>query len=105
MLLVVPNPNSLGKRLKGKNWVGFRDGTHISLFTPQKWLNLLGKEGFTIVKLFGDGMWDSPYLPFIPTIFQRIIFGLPPVFQVFSGMLFIPAYFGESMAVIAQKKT
>lgn len=101
--IVVPNPDSLGRKLKGKKWVGYRDKTHISLYNPSKWFKLLQKEGFNIERTFGDGLWDSPYLPFIPTKIQQLIFGLPAIIQTLLAVTFIPNNFGESIVIIARK--
>lgn len=101
--IVVPNTDSVGRKLKGKNWVGYSDKTHVSLFTPDKWFKLLEHEGFIIEKTFGDGLWDSPYFPYIPEIFQRLFFGLPAIIQTLLTFPFIPNNMGESMVIIAMK--
>lgn len=103
IFIVVPNPDSVGRKLKGKNWVGYRDKTHISLFKPQKWFKLLQENGFVIRKIFGDGLWDSPYFPFIPKIIQQLIFGFPAIIQTLLAMPFIPISLGESIVIIARK--
>lgn len=102
--IVVPNPDSIGRKLKGKNWVGFRDKTHISLCQPQKWLELLQEEGFSIEKTFGDGLWDSPYVSVIPQILQRLFFGFPTIIQTLLTFPFIPVNLGESIVIVARKK-
>ncbi len=101
--IVVPNPDSVGRKLKGKNWVGYRDKTHISLFTPDKWFKLLEYEGFIIEKAFGDGLWDSPYFPFIPKIIQQAILGLSAVVQTLVNIPFIPINLGESIIILVRK--
>lgn len=102
--IVVPNPDSIGRKLKGKNWVGFRDKTHISLYAPDKWIRLLKNEGFIIEKVFGDGLWDSPYIPILPIKIQQIIFGSAAIIQTLSTISFIPINLGESLVLIARKK-
>ena len=103
--IVVPNPDSLGRKIKGKNWVGYRDKTHTSLYNPSKWFKLLEQDGFIIQKTFGDGLWDSPYLPLIPKIFQQLIFGLPAMFQTLLTVPFIPTILGESFVIVARKNS
>ncbi len=103
LLIVVPNPASVCRKLKGKKWVGFSDKTHISLYPPDKWFEMLKKANFAVVRSFGDGMWDSPYLSFIPTLIQKFIFGLPAAIQTISAVPFIPSYFGESLVIVAWK--
>jgi SAM-dependent methyltransferase len=101
--MVVPNLDSLGRRLKGKNWVGYRDETHLSLYSPEKWYKLLKREGLTIEKTFGDGLWDAPYVPGIPKILQKILFGFPAIVQTLMTVPYLPTSLGESMAVLARK--
>jgi len=103
-LMIVPNSDSWGHRIKGTKWIGYKDKTHISLFSPQQWRLLLDKNGFKIKSLFGDGLWDSPYLPFIPVILQKIIFSLPAILQTLSGVPFIPVKWGESVVFLARKE-
>lgn len=103
LFLVMPNPLSMGKLIKKEKWVGFRDKTHVSLYTPKQWYQLLRENNFIIRKTFGDGLWDAPYLPFIPKIIQQIIFGLPAVLQTISTIPFIPVNLGESVVIVAQK--
>lgn len=102
--VVIPNPDSVGRKLKGKNWIGYRDKTHISLYTPKQWINLLQKSGFIIRKTFGDGLWDSPYIPIVPTIIQKVIFGLPAIVQTLMTIPIISTNLGESVVIIARKK-
>lgn len=104
-IMAVPNPASICRKIKGDAWVGFTDKTHCSLFNPQKWLKIVEENHLVICKKFGDGMWDSPYFPFIPTILQRIFFGMPAVIQTMTTFPFIPVFLGESIVIIAQKRT
>lgn len=89
--------------MKGKNWVGYRDKTHISLYNPEKWFKLLQEAEFSIEKTFGDGLWDSPYIPTIPTMIQQAVFGLPAAVQTLLTLPFIPINLGESIVIIARK--
>lgn len=104
LFMVVPNTDSIGKKIKGVNWVGFRDKTHISLINPSNWHRLLQTEGFIIKKTFGDGLWDSPYIPLLPSLLQKFIFGIPAAIQAVLSLPFIPASFAESLVVLARKK-
>ncbi len=104
LFIVVPNPDSIGRKLKGRNWVGYRDKTHISLYKPSRWVELLESEGFVIEETFGDGLWDAPYLPIIPKIIQQVIFGLPALTQTLLTVTFIPNNLGESIIILAGRK-
>lgn len=104
VLIAVPNTTSLGKKIKKENWVGFRDKTHLSLLPPKKWLQLLRKNYFKPFKVFSDGLWDAPYLPFIPSFLQKAVFGLPAGIQTAFGLPFLSVPFGESLIILAKKR-
>jgi len=103
VLIAVPNTSSLGRKMKKQNWVGLRDKTHISLLPPDQWLNLLRKNGLEPFKKFSDGFWDAPYLPLIPSLLQKILFGLPCGIQAVLGFSFLPVPLGESLIILAKK--
>ena len=102
--MVMPDPASLAHKFKKEKWIGFSDKTHISLYKPERWIELLIKHGFIIKKTFSDGFWDSPYLPYIPTFIQKAAFTLPALIQTLSTLVFIPKGWGESVIIIARKK-
>ena len=102
---VVPNPGGLGRRLKGKQWFGYRDRTHCSLLSRGEWLMLARRAGLDITGVHGDGLWDAPYVRLIPTVVQRAVFGAPAALQVFwpRARLFLPAGASECLIVAARK--
>jgi 2-polyprenyl-3-methyl-5-hydroxy-6-metoxy-1,4-benzoquinol methylase len=56
-----PNPDSIGKKLKGDQWFGLRDPTHMAINPVRHWRSAL--EGrFTIIGEWYDGLWDAPYM-------------------------------------------
>ncbi|MCG2827558.1 MAG: class I SAM-dependent methyltransferase [Thermoplasmatales archaeon] len=61
LVVQVPNTESIAVTLKGKEWQGYRDKTHLSLKSPDEWVKLLKSAGFKIVKTYGDGLTDVPY--------------------------------------------
>jgi 2-polyprenyl-3-methyl-5-hydroxy-6-metoxy-1,4-benzoquinol methylase len=100
-----PNAESPLRRLKGEQWIGIKDPTHISVLSPAEWLRITLAAGFRIKKAFSDGLWDVPYLPRIPAILQLPIFGVPAAIQVLVGVPLIPVRWGESLMVIAAKES
>jgi SAM-dependent methyltransferase len=104
LLAATPNLDSPMRALKKERWVGFKDPTHISLERPQRWLELLRAEGLRPRRVFSDGFWDAPYLPWIPTFLQKLFFGAPGGLQAILALDFLPLWLGESMIVIADKK-
>jgi SAM-dependent methyltransferase len=98
-----PNTESALRGLKGERWYALHDRTHISLKPPGDWASLTRASGLRVVKMIGDGLWDVPYLPVIPTSMQRAFFGLPAALQVLTGTAWMPVSLGESVIVIARK--
>lgn len=103
LILATPNLESLLKPLKGDKWIGYQDPTHISLKTPVEWLELLKKVGFNIEKVFADGFWDVPYIPWVPKSIQKLFFGSLGGIQAVSGLVCLPYRWGESIIVIARR--
>lgn len=104
LILATPNLGSLLKPWKGAKWIGYQDPTHISLKEPQEWLHLIEGAGFEILRAFSDGFWDVPYIPLVPPMIQKLLFGLPGGLQAMTGIVFLPPRWGESIIVIARKR-
>ncbi|MGO9094263.1 MAG: class I SAM-dependent methyltransferase [Bryobacteraceae bacterium] len=60
-LVTVPNLRSLSRRLKGRQWSAYRDGTHRSLVEPEKWREWFSAAGFEVLRVGTDALWDPPY--------------------------------------------
>lgn len=103
LVCLVPNADCISRRWKGEFWFGFRDAGHISLFAPAEWLELVTKSGLHVVKTFGDGLWDAPYLPGVPTLLQRLVFLLPALVQFQLGIPLLPPRLGENLGIVARK--
>lgn len=103
LMYVVPDTSGLGHSIKKKEWFGYKDKSHISLLPSEDWLYYTKNAGFKILKTGTDGLWDVPYLPFIPRLLQKLIFYPLPAIQVITGRIFLPVKWGESLIVIAKK--
>ncbi len=105
ILVVVPNTGSPGRRLKGQDWFGLRDPTHCSLLSQGEWIMVLRRAGFRIRWIRGDGLWDSPYVSWLPPGIQPLLFGASAGLQVFSPVAkpFLPASMGECLIIAAEK--
>jgi len=103
LILSTPNLSSLLRPWKGKNWIGCLDPTHISLKPPEEWLTLLRLADFSPLRVFADGFWDAPYIPFVPKSVQKLLFGSLGGLQAITGFVFLPLKWGESMMVIARR--
>ncbi len=104
LILATPNLDSLLKPLKGDQWIGYLDPTHISLKRPDEWLDLIRSANFSPLKIFADGFWNVPYIPRIPNAIQKLLFGSLGGFQATTGFVFLPVRWGESIIVIAKKQ-
>ena len=104
LILATPNLDSLLKPCKGESWIGYQDPTHISLQPPSVWLDWIRRSGFSLKRVFADGFWDVPYIPALPKQIQKLLFGSLGGFQAITGLIFLPARWGESIIVIAQKQ-
>jgi SAM-dependent methyltransferase len=103
LIIATPNLDSPARKWKKKNWIGYQDPTHISLKTPNEWTGLINEAGFEIFRIFSDGFWDAPYVPVIPKIIQKYLFGLLGGIQAVLGIPFLPTRMGESIIIIAKK--
>ena len=60
--------------------------------------------GFTLLRHFGDGLWDVPYFPIVPRAVQFGVLGLPALLQVLTRTTFNPLALGVNQIVIARKR-
>ena len=104
LILATPNLDSLLKPLKGEDWIGYQDPTHIALKPPKEWLDMLHSANLNPLKVFSDGFWDVPYIPLIPPMLQKLAFGSLGGLQAILGIPFLPMKWGESILVIAEKQ-
>lgn len=102
LAVMTPNPDSLGRTIKGVRWFGFRDETHIALKNRHQWVSILTGAGLAVTKAFHTGLWDSPYLPHIPRLLQDMVFKIGFTFLFWSGIR-IPEKLGEDLCLIANK--
>ncbi len=105
-IATTPNTHSLGVRLKS-NTPGlvpsmYKDDTHISLLPPEQWRALLSGTGFELVRTGTDGIWDVPYVTFLPARLQfALLYPFNQLISVCLGML--PWTIGENFIFIAKK--
>jgi SAM-dependent methyltransferase len=103
LIMGVPNTKSLLRGLKGEQWIGTKDPTHISVFPPSYWVEHARAAGLEVLKTFSDGFWDVPYVPLVPPLLQLPLFGCLAIAQVLIGHPFVPVPLGESFILIARK--
>ena len=103
MVLATPNPEAPFAKKKGDRWHGHIP-SHISIKTSSEWAGLTEAAGFRVRRVFGDGLWDVPYVPLIPNPLQLAVFGLPAVIQTLTTIPFIPVRFAESTIIVAERQ-
>lgn len=107
LLFVVPATSGLGHRLKGQRWFAFRDKTHVSLLPESQWSAYVREAGLHVLRQAGDGLWDPPYVSWLPRAVQLPLFGAPAALQVYAGggRLLLPARWSECLIVVARRPT
>jgi SAM-dependent methyltransferase len=103
-LFATPHPEYSLRRYKDRdNDAIGKDKTHINCHVPQVWRAWCEAAGFQVIKQFGDGLWDVPYLPLLPKSLQFGLFGLPALAQVVTRGTFIPLAQGVNQINIVRK--
>lgn len=103
-LFATPNPNYSLRRFKNKqNDAIGKDPTHINVQPPEQWVAWLKENNFRLLKHFGDGLWDVPYVPLVPKKIQFAVFGLPALAQVITRTTLTPLSLGVNQVGIARK--
>lgn len=104
LLFATPNPGYSLRRFKDSatDAIG-KDPTHINVRSPEQWRQWVQDSGFLTLRHFGDGLWDVPYLPVVPTLVQFGAFGLPALFQVLTRTTWTPLSMGVNQILIARK--
>lgn len=103
-LFATPHPEYSLRRFKDRdNDAIGKDKTHINCHVPEVWKAWGEEAGFRVVKQWGDGLWDVPYLPIIPNALQFAFFGLPAFLQVLTRSSVIPLSLGVNQVNILLK--
>jgi len=99
-----PQPEYAFRRFKDRETDAIgKDKTHINCHVPETWKAWCEAAGLRVLKQFGDGLWDVPYLPLIPTKLQFALFGWPAFLQVVTRTTFMPLALGVNQINIVRK--
>jgi len=103
-LFATPHPEYWLRRFKdrARDAIG-KDPTHINCHPPPVWRAWCDAAGFAVTRHYGDGLWDVPYLPFVPHSLQFAVLGLPAFLQVVTRTTFMPLALGVNQIVIASR--
>jgi len=103
-LFATPHPEYSLRRFKDRDTDAIgKDKTHINCHIPATWKQWSEEAGFTVIKQFGDGLWDVPYVPLIPKTLQFAMFGFPALLQVLTRTTLTPLSMGVNQINIVRK--
>ncbi|MCU0513470.1 MAG: class I SAM-dependent methyltransferase [Anaerolineae bacterium] len=99
-----PHPEYSLRRFKDRatDAIG-KDQTHINCHPPATWRGWCEGAGLVVLKQFGDGLWDVPYVPLVPARVQFALFGLPALAQVLTRTTFTPPALGVNQINVVRK--
>lgn len=104
LLFATPHPDYSLRRFKDRDTDAIgKDETHINVQLPAVWRDWCEAAGFTVLKQFGDGLWDVPYMPVVPNGLQFALFGVPALLQVLTRTTFTPLTLGVNQINIVRK--
>ena len=103
MLCVMPDAGGRGMRLKGSNWSGYHDSTHVNLKTAKEWQDFFFLNGFSVMHSGTDGLWDFPY-SYRWVWLDCLRYAWGTVFQFLLGRLLLPVGSGESVVFLLQRE-
>src|SRR5690606_7193581 len=85
-LVVTPDLGGRARQLRGDQWNGFADETHINLKHHDEWRDVFSAHGFAVRREGSDGLWDPPYSS-MPRYLDAIRHTMPALVQFLSGRL------------------
>jgi SAM-dependent methyltransferase len=90
-IFATPHPEYALRRFKDRatDAIG-KDPTHINCHVPEVWARWGVDAGLRVVRQWGDGLWDVPYVKLVPAPLQLAVFGLPAFVQVVTRSTIIP---------------
>ena len=104
VICVTPDKGGRGNQLKGSDWAGFKDPTHINLKSYKDWVKVFEKAGFLVKKIGSDGLWDFPYKDKLPKTIDAFLHSKNTVLQFVLGHLILSPGRGESAIFLLIKK-
>lgn len=104
LLFATPHPEYPLRRFKDRETDAIgKDKTHINCQVPAVWKQWSEAAGLRVLRQFGDGLWDVPYLPVLPKALQFALFGAPAFLQVVTRTTWMPLSLGVNQINIVRK--
>jgi SAM-dependent methyltransferase len=102
LVLSTPNPRSIGKRIKGRQWFAYRDETHCNVQEQPYFEKLLDECGFDVEDERYDGLWEARFG--VATRWPgRFLFQLPSVLLFRFAAIRHPAL-GENVWIWSRRR-
>ena len=104
-----PNPRCVSATAwKPSDWHGARDSTHINMQTSDFWVAMAQAQGFDVLDVRYDGMWDVPYSALgrgskFGRLLEHLYVQLPSIL-IYNAGIRIPEKYGENIVVLARKR-
>lgn len=101
--VLISTPALLGRahQVKGKNWIGFVDPTHINLKSSSQWIQIFEENDFRVLRKFSDGFYDYPYRHFWSA--TNLFFAICTVVNLVFAPRFLKVNQGETNIFIIEK--
>lgn len=105
VFLAAPNPAGFGRRRKGPLWFAAGESEDVRLPTQSEWILTVHRAGLQVTRVCGDGLWDPPYVRFLPIGLQRVLFAIPGAVQALWpwNRPRLPPSWGECVVLTARK--
>lgn len=103
IILVTPAKDGLAHQIKKKDWIGFKDKTHVNLKNYKEWILFFEENHLELINSSNDGLWDFPYLT-TKFIFKFIKIFIIMFFQIFVGKLILHPNEGETFIFVLRFK-
>lgn len=102
VLAVMPDAGGRAHALRGTQWSGFDDPTHINLKSHGEWKHFLSARGFAVVREGTDGLWNPPYgrLSRLP---DALLHSVPAFGQFLAGRILLKPGRGESCIFVLER--
>lgn len=99
LAMSTPNPDAWSVRCRGSGSVQHTDPTHLSILELDRWITLLERAGFEVVRHGTDGWWDPPYVRAVPRFVWTALSQ-----AMFATRISWPFRSGENLIIVATKR-
>ena len=102
ILFSTPAKNGIAHLIKKKNWIGYKDKTHINIKSFEEWELFFKLNNLKIIYSSNDGLWNFPY-KLKNNFFKIIKILIIMTLQIYTGKLILSCKSGETFIFILKK--